>query len=222
VSGRATDADLPKAKIRILEGARQGEEIRFRFNPNEYSVDKSMNYSEQSVAGITTPLTQFVSGDAESLSMELFFDVTEDESTNDVRDRIERLDALLSIDGQLHAPPKCRFVWGTLEFKAVMESANKRFTLFQQDGTPLRARADVSFKRYRTPEEQSKATPKLSADRRTVWEVTASDTLWLIADEEYGDPGQWRPIAEANDLADPRSLDPGTTLVVPKLEESDR
>lgn len=218
MSGRATDADLPKAKIRILEGQHAGEEIRFRFNPEEYSVDKSMNYGEQTVAGITTPLTQFVSGQSETLSMELFFDVTEDEATDDVRDKTKRLDALLSIDGQLHAPPKCRFVWGTLEFKAVLESANKRFTLFQRDGTPLRARADVSFKRYRTPAEQSKSEPKQSADRRTVWEVTASDTLWLIADEEYGDPAKWRPIAAANDLDEPRQLEPGTALTIPKLE----
>lgn len=213
-----TGGDLPKAKVRILEGENEGQEIRFRFNPTEYSVDKSMNYGEQSVAGITTPLTQFVSGDAETLSMELFFDVTEDAETGDVRDRTDRLDVLLSIDGQLHAPPKCRFVWGTLEFKAVMESANKRFTLFDRDGTPLRARADVSFTGYRTPAEQSQATPKLSADRTTAWEVTASDTLWLIADVEYGDPTKWRPIAAANDLADPRDLEPGRTLVVPDLE----
>jgi hypothetical protein len=218
MSGRATDADLPKAKIVVLEGRNRGEEIRFRFNPTEYSIDKGMNYGEQTIAGITTPLTQFVSGESETLSMELFFDTTEDEGATDVREHTNRLDWLLEIDSQLHAPPKCRFVWGTLEFKAVLESANKRFTMFRRDGTPVRARADVSFRRYRTPEEQSKENPKQSADRTTVWQVTGSDTLWLIADEEYGDPTKWRPIADANEIENPRDLRPGTELVIPKLE----
>lgn len=218
MSGRATDADLPKARIRVLEGREQGSDIRFRFNPEEYSVEKRMNYGEQRVAGVTTPLTQFVSGDSETLSMDLFFDVTEDATTDDVRDRTERLDTLLEIDPGLHAPPTCRFVWGSLEFKAVLESASTRYTLFHRDGTPLRATATVTFRRYRTPEEQSKDRPKQSADRRTVWEVTAGDTLWLIADAEYGDPTRWRPIAEANDIATPRDIDPGATLIVPKLE----
>lgn len=218
MSSRATDTDLPKAKIVVLEGQHQGEEIRFRFNPSEYSIDKSMNYGEQTIAGITTPLTQFVSGESETLSMELFFDTTEDEETTDVYERTKRLDWLLEIDSQLHAPPKCQFVWGTLEFKAVLESANKQFTMFLRDGTPVRARADVSFRRYRTPEEQSKENPKQSADRRAVWQVTADDTLWLIAHEEYGDATKWRPIADANGIDEPRDLRPGTELVIPKLE----
>lgn len=220
MSGRATDADVPKARIRILEGRGQGTEIRFRFNPEQYTLDRQMNYGEQRVAGVTTPLTQFVSGDSETLSLDLFFDVTEGTDTDDVRDRTGALDTLLEIDPGLHAPPKCRFVWGGLEFKAVLESASTNYTLFARDGTPLRATASVSFRRYRTPAEQSKETPKQSADRRTVWEVTAGDTLWLIADTEYGDPTQWRPIADANDLENPRSIDPGTTLIVPVLEGS--
>lgn len=218
MSGRATDADLPKAKIVVLDGRHKGEEIRFRFNPSEYRIEKGMKYGEQTVGGITTPLTQFVSGESESLSMELFFDTTEAGEPTDVRDRTDRLDRLLEIDGQLHAPPKCRFVWGTLQFKAVMERATKRFTMFHRDGTPMRARVDVSFKRYRTPEEQAKANPKQSADRTTVWEVTASDTLPLIAAEEYGDATKWRPIADANGIETPRDLQPGTELVIPVLE----
>lgn len=218
MSGRATDADLSKAKIRILEGERQGEEIRFKFNPSEYNIDKAMNYGEQAIAGITTPLTQFVSGGSETLSMELFFDATESEETTDVTERMNRLEWLLKIDGQLHAPPKCEFVWGTLHFKAVLESANKRFTMFHRDGNPVRARVDVSFRRYRTPKEQAQENPKKSADRTSVWQVTASDTLWLIADAEYDDPAKWRPIAEANSIDEPRDLRSGTELVIPKLE----
>lgn len=51
--------------------------------------------------------------------------------------------------------------------------------------------------------------------------VEEGDTLWDIAEEEYGDPTKWRVIAEANDIEDPRSLEPGTVLVIPELDSGD-
>jgi nucleoid-associated protein YgaU len=44
------------------------------------------------------------------------------------------------------------------------------------------------------------------------------DTLWSIAAAEYGDARQWRPIAEANQITNPRELKPGQTLIVPSVE----
>ena len=38
-----------------------------------------------------------------------------------------------------------------------------------------------------------------------------------IAAEIYNDPTQWRVIAEANNLDDPRHLEVGARLAIPKL-----
>ena len=43
------------------------------------------------------------------------------------------------------------------------------------------------------------------------------DALWRIAAEEYGDPAQWRPIAAANNITNPRVLEPGTELIIPSI-----
>nr|WP_237519705.1 LysM peptidoglycan-binding domain-containing protein [Streptomyces sp. HUCO-GS316] len=47
------------------------------------------------------------------------------------------------------------------------------------------------------------------------WLVRAGDTIDGIAHRVYGAVEFWRPVAEANHLANPRSLVPGTVLVLP-------
>jgi len=48
--------------------------------------------------------------------------------------------------------------------------------------------------------------------------VRSGDRIDNIAGEEYGDPGQWRPIVDANNLEDPGRLEPGCVLVIPPLQ----
>lgn len=215
----ATDSNLQKALIQRLDGeGNVAEEIPVRFNPTEYQLAKTVSYQQQSLPGFTSPVTQFVSGQAETLTMELLFDTSEEED-GDVRESYtDRIDGLLSVDGDLHAPPRCRFVWGKLEFTAVLESANKTFTLFRPDGTPLRARVSVTFTEYNPPALQKAEEPRKSADRTKLRVVIEGESLPLIAAREYGDSRRWRPIAEANGIENPRALEPGTELVVPPLD----
>lgn len=215
----ATDTGLQDARIRILSGRREGEEIPVKFNPTEYSIEKSVSYAQQNPPGRGAPITQFVTGESDTLSMELFFDTHDDPDADDVRYYTDMIDGLLTVDGDLHAPPICKFAWGNLvDFQSVLESASKQFTMFDRDGLPVRARVSVSFKRYDPPTKERAANPRASADRTTVWTVTEGDTLWLVAAEEYGDPGEWRPIADENGIVDPRDLEPGAELLVPPLE----
>ena len=41
--------------------------------------------------------------------------------------------------------------------------------------------------------------------------------LALIAHEEYDDAGEWRRIADANGIMDPREVKPGTVLMLPPI-----
>ena len=43
-----------------------------------------------------------------------------------------------------------------------------------------------------------------------------------IAALRYGDPGQWRVLADVNRIVDPLDLEPGSALAVPDLEASTR
>jgi nucleoid-associated protein YgaU len=208
------DGGLSRAEIDIQNGTAADEEpIEVMFNPTEYSRNKSVQYGEQSIAGQGTPVTQFVSGEAETLSMELFFDTSEERM--DVTEETGKLDQLLTIDDSIGAPPYCTFDWGGLNFTAVLKSADKQFTMFRADGTPLRARVSVTFKEYRPPSTGQTSANGSGPDTASQRTVTEGETLWGIAKEEYGDPTAWTRIAESNDIEDPRSLEPGTTLTIP-------
>ena len=45
--------------------------------------------------------------------------------------------------------------------------------------------------------------------------VVKGDTLWAIAVKYYGDGSQWKRIAEANGVTDPKKLKIGTVLEIP-------
>ena len=43
------------------------------------------------------------------------------------------------------------------------------------------------------------------------------ETLALIAHEEYDDAAEWRRIADANGILDPKDVKPGTVLTLPPI-----
>lgn len=124
----------------------------------------------------------------------------------------------MDIDSGLHAPPVCLFIWGAFIFQCIIERVSKRFTMFLPEGIPVRATLSVALKEYREIDVQVKEISLESADLTKRKTVTQGDSLWSIAAKEYGDPGDWRLIADANGVANPRILKPGQELVLPVKE----
>jgi LysM repeat protein len=207
---------LEKASIKPINGSRSGETIQVLFNPTEYSLETSNQFQRTAVPGTSTPVTQFVSGNTQTLTMDLFFDSYE--KREDIRNYTKRLTSLMDIDPALHAPPICEFSWASLTFKATIEQITQKFTLFLDTGVPVRATLSVTFKEYRTLTEQLQAIRKESSDRTKRITVKQGDRLWQIANQEYEDSSSWRSIANANKISNPRILAVGTELVIPILK----
>lgn len=208
-------ASPTKAKIIVTTG-KGPKEIPVLFNPTEYSLDASNQFSWQTVPGLSAPVAQFISGETTSLSMELFFDSYEQKK--DVRTLTKEVTGLLDVDKDLHAPPICRFVWGSLDFKGIVEKVSQKFTMFLDTGVPVRATLSVTFLAYSTMKEQYQHIPRQSADRTKQRTLKQGEQLWMLAHAEYEDPGMWREIAKANGINNPRRLPAGQPLVIPRLE----
>ncbi len=99
----------------------------------------------------------------------------------------------------------------------MLERVSGRFTVFLADGTPVRATLSVSLKEYVDLEDASRGNPLESADHDKTHSVKRGDSLSSLAAAEYGDPAQWRMIAAANGIDNPRLLTPGTVLKLPPL-----
>lgn len=198
--------------------------IPVMFNPPEYTIAKGAQFAEIAIPGIDAPVIQFIRGQTRTLSLELFFDGTRIGSgalAGDVRLLLEPVAQLGRIQPNTHAPPRITFIWGIgLSFRGVVDNVQQKFTLFSPAGVPVRATATLSVKEYKTLEEQLKELNLQSSDHTKSRVVKRGDTLSRIAFEEYGDPAQWRAIADANldAIADPRRLVPGTTLAIPAID----
>ena len=219
-----------------------GEPMEVQFNPTEYSLSKSNQFADVAIPGLAGPVVQFVRGDNEKMTLELFFDTT-DHGTGAEAKAVTKSDGdyhgvdefyrLVKIDGDLHAPAIVRVTWGnnfpntaagwgtsdSTVFDCVVQSVDRSFTLFNSDGVPLRATVTLTLSQYQTLEEQLQELNLQSADHTRVHVVRQGETLPQIAYEAYQNAAQWRVIAEHNNILNPRQLTAGTLLELPPTSE---
>jgi nucleoid-associated protein YgaU len=201
--------------------------IEAKFNPDKLSMSRSAQWKSQPVTKRDCPELQFAGSEPGTLSVDLFFDTYDspDKTKNSVvQDYTSKLYHLTTIEthGSKHRPPICRLKWGKMGifFQGVLKQLDQQFTLFMEDGTPVRATAKCTFTQWRENANDLKKQDLLSADVAKVWVVKRGQTLPIIAAQEYGDVCKWRSIAHANGIEDPTDLRPGSVLVLPALRYS--
>ncbi|MFS0555394.1 CIS tube protein [Brevibacillus sp. 179-C9.3 HS] len=204
-----------KAKI-LVDRSGQGdfkESISVLFNPSEYKVDAANNYSWQKILGQSVPVGMFTSGDIETLSVDLFFDTYE--AGVDVRRFTNQVLGLMAVEKKISTPPICKFVWDSFQFTGVIDKVSQRFTMFLDQGTPVRATLSVTFKGTSVKKSMDNITG--AAEKLMQQTVNQGDQLYLMAYRLYRDAAKWRNIANANRIDNPRLLKPSSTLTVPFL-----
>lgn len=207
-----------------------------QFNPTEFTLDKAAQIAEISIPGLDTPLLQFVRGQNEKLTVDLFFDSTESGTgagATSVTTLTDPVYSLVKIEPDGHAPPICTFIWNAKfpgadlpavagnqrrsEFQCIVESVKQKFTFFSPEGVPLRATLSLVLREYKTLDRQLEQL-NLSSPNRTHSHITAAgDTFASIATRFYRRPTEWRAIAAANEVDDPRRLNPGRFLRIPPI-----
>ncbi|MFQ5420811.1 MAG: hypothetical protein ACE5EY_10680, partial [Anaerolineae bacterium] len=142
---------------RIFEVDDNGNEtgsnaVSCMFNPFEYTVSKSNTYSERSRNRSSTPQIEFQKAGAQTLKLSLTFDTYEagedvSQTTNKLWKFMEPKQEGSGDDKQ--PPPEVAFEWGVFHFVAVITQMTQKFTLFKNDGTPVRAKVDVTFTQHK-------------------------------------------------------------------------
>lgn len=210
----------------LLTNTHTGERFAVQFNPQEYTLKRDINYAQAAIPGLSAPLLQFVSGNLQTLEMELFVDSYEEHKVgstringahSDARELVARIGALMAIEPSTHAPAVLLFTWGSLAFTCVLARMQQRYLMFLPDGTPVRARLNVGFHEYRNAELEAKEIKRETADYAKRHVVSQGETLSSIAAQAYGDARLWRVIALGNRMQRARNLQPGARLLLPRL-----
>jgi len=215
-----TRGQLVAAKIYDITG---GPSVDCMFNPYEYTVAKTNTYEEKAKNQADVPHVEFKKAGAQTLKLELFFDSYE--TGEDVSKTTNKLWKLMESKTRQEGnttkkvpPPEVAFEWGVFRFEAVITNMTQKFTLFKMDGTPVRAKVDVTFTQYKDVNDYPAQNPTSGGgDIERVWRVVAGDRLDAIAYEVYLETSKWRIIAERNKIRDPLALQPGQTLIIPNI-----
>jgi nucleoid-associated protein YgaU len=207
-----------------ITNTNSGVRVGVQFNPEDYTLNRDVNYAQAAIPGLSAPLLQFSHGNMQTLDLELLIDSYEAHASGggnaageDVRPLVRRVTDLMNIDPTTHAPPVLLFTWGSLSFTCVMAKANQKFTMFRPDGVPVRAKVTVSFNEFRNGDLEAKEVKRETADYSKLHVVVQGETLSSIAAQVYSNAATWRPIAILNAIDDPRSLKVGRHLLVPQL-----
>ena len=216
---------MKKAFLKIQEPNKDGkagaatDTIKFTFNPKELTLAGSAEWKGKT--GKTPAMPEYTGTKAPTLSLEMFFDDSEDV---DVWKNVKKLtDCLLptkaSVGKKKPMPPFVSFGWGNTTYLklGVIKSASVKFTRFDVDGAPIRAVATVAIDSLFPPvpgQNPTSGTLELSTERM----VASGDSLMSIAYEELGAPSAWREIAELNGIDDPFRVRAGRRIVVPAVD----
>lgn len=191
-------------------------------NPSGYQQNRHIHYSKASTLGAPAGRLKFNKIAPEALTLpQMVFDgtgVVELYGMRSVSDLIKKLLKLIYlVDGKKHEPNLVCFQWGDMDFIGRVTHVDIDYTLFKPSGEPLRAKVTLRVLSDMTVEESMQRANLSSPDLSHLVEVRAGDTLPLLCERIYRNPGYYMAIAGINGLVNFRDLKPGTQLRFPPL-----
>jgi len=206
-----------------------GKPFEVMFNPESITTHHGNVYEPKKNTSPLPPEQQFRYPESDTLRLKLIFDGTDVSDMGimsftalSVTDRVNSfLDLCFSVQGKIHTPNALRIQWGEgilKNFDCFLESVDIEYTLFDRDGSPLRATLNTNFIKGSPSDKVAKETNLQSPDVMHTHVVKAGDTLPLLCKEIYGSTHHYLRVAQVNQLDNFRSLTPGKTLIFPRLE----
>lgn len=196
-----------------------------QFNPNEIRVAEAvggrhwestvpMNKKEAGNGGISmSPMGLKKKEEEEgpdrnkvTLSTSLFYNTYDRigaKSYKDVRDEIKKFYLFLNKKANIEKGIyQIGFLWGSIQVVGDLSNMSVRYTLFSQNGTPVRAEVDISItgEYYDNSDEV-----KLTKDQQEIILLKSQGSL-SSALALYPDPANWRSLLGAMDRINPRML----------------
>lgn len=194
------------------------------FNPSSVKVSKSATWSTPPARNAKDhPRPQFVGTGPQTMTINLLFNAYDRDGSSATVPVARAVQQLLdwtqptqrSQDAHNPAPPTIEFVWGSqVTMTGFLKLVDIEYLLFDNDGTALRATANVQLQALPNPPQPTNPTSGGITGRRCA-QTSEADSLAALAQREYGDAALWRAIAIANDIDDPGRVPPGTRLLLP-------
>jgi hypothetical protein len=208
------------------QDAQQGH-FALPINPENYSQSYKVEYDLRRGHGQQGTDPKFKSTVPEELKLQFVFDGTDTvegyvHEKMLVRKQIETFkNTVYSMNGEIHRPRFLKLYWGEFVFPCILTALNINYTLFNEEGEPLRAKLDTTFVNYIAQEQRVARENKKSPDLTQVREAKAGDRLDLMTHKIYNQSKYVTQVARANDLTSFRNIPAGTALRFPPFDKQE-
>jgi hypothetical protein len=226
-----SDRALVKARLIQIEwddkgkATEKGPSLTVQFNPAtlkvSYANQVQSNDQSQSAA------KQYVGRGSSKLSLELIFDVSmpfdggqSGQGPTDVRQITEKVFGFMKPaeekgekDTTRFVAPGVRLRWGTFLFDGIVESMDESLELWSEEGVPLRATVSLSMSQQGVVflREPAPAGAPATPGTQPLAPARSGESLQRLAGR-LGLEANWKAIARANGIANPRRLAPGQMI----------
>lgn len=195
------------------------------FNPTSYSRSYAIVWGKKQGVNASGAQLDYARTPPSELKFNLILDGTGVDTIGlfsffspSVLDRVTKfLDITYEYNGTMHEPNYLLVEWGSLTERCRLSKVDIKYTLFDRDGTPLRAELDITLITDAEATRRSKIENKSSPDLTHARVVRRGDTLPLLTKQIYGTADCYLDVARFNNLDDFRSLKPGQQLLFPPL-----
>lgn len=205
--------------IRKEAGGKKLWDEDFAYNPKDFSLNVAAKWKDKSNKGGLLS-AEYNGPVPQTLQVEMFLDAS-DKAEGDISKKVKELCSFVNPTADSKSKdkptaPHADFTWGeAIAFEGYISAVAVKYTLFRQNGKPVRGTVTLTLKQFAAPEEGTNPSSGGEPGSRS-HKVVAGDTLASIAFGEYGSAAYWRRIADANPVIDdPMRLNPGTSLLVP-------
>lgn len=228
------DGALQRARLSYNTQKGKKNTIPVQFNPTEYAINRSVKYKRHNGQGEEAhpKNTQASGSELATLRVSLILDTSTElqeyqmpkglskylDSKDELTEICRDLGMIMKRTAENHEPSMVLFEWGSMAFYGHVTSLGISYQMFNRNGMPVRARLDMEIEgEDKKILNEIGANPHESPDRTKYRRINQKEELWMLAAEEYGDPGSWRAIAEENGILNPRKVDYTRRLKVPAL-----
>lgn len=211
-----------------------GKETIVQFNPESLKVSFANQLVQPGNGGANgtgdqsnQAGRQFVGAGTTKLALVLWFDIgaqSDDggERKADVRDLTKDVAFFITPkqEGSNYLPPAARFSWGSFHFDGYLDSLEENLEFFSEEGIPLRASISLNMSQQKIQEfagsggmlgKQPPGAPgfgKGGLGTSPLAQVRAGVSLQGMV----GAGQDWKKVAEANNIENPRLLDAGALI----------
>lgn len=193
---------IPKLTVNVYETKKKelkGLKIETQINPSSYTMSEGSSSKKQ--ATLTGEKKQ--SGNDQLRKLSMTIDINSyGEGNYGIKHRVREFSMLKGLS-KIKEPYICKLSWSSLVFWCNLDSYSVTYTMFDTDGTPVRARMDLSFDEYIDDTEDPAGAGDSSEEDKTVKDGERMDTVGGTS---------WKSVAQKNNIDNPRKLGAGQSI----------